>query len=90
MICNGGGTERTSEGTESLRRVEEQLTGTKATASVRERLQGKERRSRPPLTHPLSVAGQVASKLRLGFCTFIYVQGGFFNFSPLNLAKSQA
>ena len=68
-----GGTERTSEGTESLRRVEERLTGTEATTSVRERLQGKERRSRPPLTHPLSVAGQVASKLRLGFCTFIYV-----------------
>jgi len=54
-----GGTERTTEGTESLRRVEERLTGTEATTSVRERLQGKERRSRPPLTHPLSVAGQV-------------------------------
>ena len=56
------------EGKESLRRVEERLTGTvsrydwchcRAPLYPSHSVKGKEKRTKAPLSHPLSVAGQV-------------------------------
>ena len=57
-----GGTESTVEGRECLRRVEERLTGTEATTSIRERLECRKKGKAPEksLQEPLSVVGHVA------------------------------